>query len=78
MKKNAGLLSWIGIGLILTAYILNIFGIVESRSVLYLSFNVIGSIFIVFHAFHRRDYQPAVLNIVWAIVALVNLIIVLR
>lgn len=76
MKNLGNILSWIGIGLILVAYVLNVFGIVESRSVMYLSFNIIGSIFIIFHAFHRRDYQPAVLNIVWAAVAIINLVIV--
>ncbi len=77
MKHIDGFLSWVGVIIILGAYILNVFGVVETKSVLYLSANVIGSVFILGHAFHRRDYQPATLNIIWALVALINLVIVL-
>ncbi len=77
MKKVFNFLSWIGITLILLAYILNVFELVETKSFVYLILNTIGSVFIVFHAFLRRDFQPAILNIIWAIVALFNLIILL-
>jgi hypothetical protein len=78
MKSVSNFLSWFGILLILSAYILNVFNVLDTRNILYLVFNIVGSIFILIQAFHRRDYQPAVLNIVWATVALVNLIIVLK
>jgi hypothetical protein len=77
MKHFDGVLSWIGVLIILGAYILNVFGLVETKSVIYLLANVVGSVFILGHAFHRRDYQPAILNIIWAAVALINLVILL-
>lgn len=77
MKHFDGFLSWVGVLIILGAYILNVFGLVETKSVIYLLANVVGSIFILGHAFHRRDYQPAILNIIWAVVALINLVILL-
>lgn len=73
MKKFLNLLSWIGILIILAAYIMNVFGVIETQSLVYLLMNIVGSIFIIFHAFQRKDYQPAVLNIIWALVALINL-----
>lgn len=78
MKHFDGFLSWIGVLMILSAYILNVFGVIGARETIYLVLNIVGSVFIVFHAFHKRDYQPAILNIVWALVALVNLVIVLK
>lgn len=76
MKNFSNLLSWFGIVLILTAYTLNIFEIIQTKSLVYLILNIVGSVFIVFHAFHRRDYQPAILNIIWAVIALINLILI--
>lgn len=76
MKTLNNFLSWVGIVLILIAYVLNVFGILESRESIYLVLNLAGSILIIFHAFNRRDYQPAILNIIWALVAAINLILV--
>lgn len=73
MKTFLNLLSWIGILVILAAYVTNVFGVIETESLAYLLMNIVGSVFIIFHAFQRRDYQPAVLNIIWALVALINL-----
>ena len=78
MKHFDGVLSWVGVLIILGAYILNVFGVIWTQSIAYLLANVVGSVFILGHAFHRRDYQPAILNIIWAVVALINLVIILR
>jgi hypothetical protein len=65
--------GWYGVGAILSAYALNSFGYMGSGSVIYQLLNVTGAIGIVFVSLHRRAYQPAVLNAVWAIIALLAL-----
>lgn len=60
--------------LILLAYALNVFGALSAQDISYLLLNIVGSVFIIFHAFYRRDFQPAILNIIWALVALINVL----
>lgn len=74
MKKVSSFLSWLGILLILGAYVLNNFGLLNSFDFLYIFLNLVGSILIIFHALDRRDYQPVILNIIWALVAIISLI----
>lgn len=64
-------LGWYGVGVILLAYALLNFGVWSASSTWYLLCNLTGAIAIAIEAGTKRDQQPMVLNIVWALVALV-------
>ncbi|MEK7461137.1 MAG: hypothetical protein AAB647_02920 [Patescibacteria group bacterium] len=66
-------LGWLGVLIIISAYFLVTFTLVDPQSVLYLILNLIGSLLIVTETFSKRDFQPGILNIVWALIALVGL-----
>lgn len=67
-------LGWLGVLSILVAYSTNVFGILTSSSLIYLLMNFLGSTLILIETLNKRDYQPALLNLVWAIVAVIMLV----
>ena len=79
MKKNIiiNVLGWYGVAAILTAYILLNINIVSSQNMSYQLLNITGAICIAYDSFKDRDYQPVVLNIIWAIVALIAIVKIL-
>lgn len=66
--------GWYGVIAILVAYALLSFGIVDSHSLLYQILNGTGAVGIVYDAVKDRNYQPVVLNIIWALIALIAII----
>lgn len=70
-------IGWLGISLILIAYALNMFGILSPENIIYLVMNILGSLGVVYISLKKKTYQPGVLNIIWAIIALIALIGVL-
>lgn len=72
-RKLIELLGWYGVIAILGAYALLSFSVIKSNTLLYQLLNLTGAIGIVVHSFGKKAYQPGVLNIVWALIALVAL-----
>jgi len=68
------IVGWLGVGLIIVAYALLSFSILESRNGVYQIMNLLGSVGIIINSFAKKDYQPAALNIVWALIAIFALI----
>lgn len=68
------LVGWVGTSLILLAYILNIFEIIQVTDPLYLILNIIGSLGIVIITYIEKANQPLFLNLIWALVALISLL----
>ena len=62
-------IGWIGVGSLLLAYTLLSAGIIIGQSYIYHSITLVGSISIAFSAWYKRDSQPAVLNIIFAFIA---------
>ena len=85
MKKKEGtllseidtLVGWYGAGAILLAYTLVSFGILKSDSLSYQLLNLTGGFGIVVISWQKKAYQPAVVNIVWSIVAVFAIISIL-
>lgn len=73
-KKLTQKIGWVGVVAILLAYSLLNFGILSSSNPTYLGLNFIGAIAIAYEAWSKRDQQPMVLNIIWAVIALLALI----
>ncbi|MEI8123886.1 MAG: transporter [bacterium] len=70
-------LGWYGVVAVVLAYALLSFKILSSDSLLFQGLNLTGSIGIVIDALDDKNTQPAVLNIIWAIIALVAIVKIL-
>jgi len=80
MKKNLPneIIDWSGVILILVAYGLMSFGVMSSHSLVYQGINLIGALAIAFTSINKKDYEPGVLNITWAVIALIAIINILK
>jgi len=80
MKKNilGEVIGWYGALAVISAYGLLSFGYLDSGSLIYQILNVTGALGIVYIATKKKDYQSSVLNIVWALIAFVAIIGILR
>ena len=67
-------IGWVGVALILLAYLLNSLGTISASDTRYLLLNIAGSVCVGYEAFKKKDRQPVALNIVWALIAVVALI----
>jgi hypothetical protein len=66
-------LGWIGIILVLTAYGLITFEVIPAGSLLFMGLNLVGAIGIALDAWEDKNIQPVVLNIIWAVIAVVGI-----
>lgn len=70
--------GWYGTVAIVAAYALVSFNIIKSASLLYQLLNLTGSIGIIAVALDKKVYQPAVLNTIWAVIAIVAIVTLLQ
>lgn len=77
MKKIVEIFGWYGMIAILGAYFLISFKILESTSLIFQFLNITGAIGIVTVSLYKKAYQPGVLNIIWAIIALLAILRIL-
>lgn len=68
------IIGWIGVGLIVSAYTLNVFGLLRASDLTYCILNLLGAIGIIVSSYAKRDFQPIILNSIWVIVAIVGII----
>lgn len=66
--------GWYGAAAIVAAYALVSFEVVESDSALFQTLNLTGALGIVWVSVIKRAWQPAALNVMWAVIAAVALI----
>jgi hypothetical protein len=71
------LVGWLGVALILAAYVLLSMGYLAGQSIPYQSMMLIGSGSIAFEAWKKRDKQPMVLNLFFMGIALVSLLMLI-
>ncbi len=64
-------LGWYGMVAIVGAYALNSFGYLESSSLIYQLLNGTGAVGIVVVSFAKKAWQPGILNLIWACIAIV-------
>lgn len=76
-EKITEILGWYGVLAIIGAYALVSFEVINSSSLLFHGLNLTGAIGIVIDAFVDKNTQPAVLNIIWAIIAVIAIIKIL-
>jgi hypothetical protein len=78
MRILIEIIGWYGALAILLAYTLVSFEIIHSQSIEYQMLNFTGALGIFAVSFQKKVYQAATLNIVWALIALIALISILR
>jgi hypothetical protein len=73
MKKLIEIYGWYGMAAILLAYALASFSIISSAGLIYQILNGSGALGVMLASFHRKAYQPAALNLIWALIAVIAL-----
>lgn len=66
--------GWYGTAAIVLAYLLVSFSVLEATNIWYQVLNGTGALGIVLVSFHKRNYQPGVLNIIWTAIAAIAII----
>lgn len=66
-------LGWYGVLAILLAYTLITLHLRDAQNSVSLFLNLTGSIAIAIDAYHDRNIQPVVLNVTWAVIALIGM-----
>jgi len=74
VKKLTEIVGWYGVVAIVGSYTLISFGLVSAQSLPYQLINLSGALAIMFEAYKKRDVQPVVLNIIWALIAVVAIL----
>lgn len=70
MEKLTEALGWYGVIAIISAYALVSFSVFSATSIWYQLLNATGAIGIAIISFRKQTYQPGILNVVWALIAL--------
>lgn len=68
------IIGWYGTVAIIMAYALLSFGSIMSTDLIYQILNGTGAIGIVYVSFKKKAYQPGVLNVIWAMIAIIAII----
>lgn len=73
MKRN-DIIGWVGVLLILLAFALTTFGVINAKDIAYGLLNFSGALGIIISSYTKKDFQPVALNIVWLLVAIIAII----
>ena len=74
IKNLVEVIGWYGVVAIIGAYALSSFQIIVVDSLLYGILNFTGAGSIVLSSYSKGNYQPVVLNAIWAVVAVIALL----
>jgi hypothetical protein len=78
MKHKAeNVIGWYGVLAIILAYGLVSFNVITAKSISYQVLNLSGAVGIVVEALSKKDAQPVVLNIIWAVIAAIAIVHIL-
>lgn len=70
-EKITEIIGWYGVIAVVSAYALLSLNILNNNSLLFQGLNLTGAIGIIIDAIQDKNTQPAVLNVIWAIIALI-------
>ncbi|MCX6786672.1 MAG: hypothetical protein NTU85_02570 [Candidatus Kaiserbacteria bacterium] len=77
-KSFIEILGWYGMAAIVLAYALVSFSFLATNSIWYQLLNGTGAVGIVVVSLDKKAYQPGVLNIIWALIAVIAIFNILR
>jgi hypothetical protein len=66
--------GWYGMLAILSAYALINFRVLDTGTLIYILLNLSGSLGIAANAYSKKSYPPAVLNLIWMLIAAYGLL----
>ncbi|MBT3407901.1 hypothetical protein HOK68_00695 [Candidatus Woesearchaeota archaeon] len=66
--------GYIGLSLILLAYILNSIELLDNHSIYFFIINIFGSVLLTYYAFLLNSLPFLILNVVWVLFSIVELI----
>lgn len=69
------ILGWYGVTAVLIAYALVSFQIISAQTFTYNLLNLTGAIGIIVESLSKRDYPEVSLNIIWAIIAIISILV---
>lgn len=78
MKLSIEMFGWYGAMAILLAYALVSFSVLEPLDIWYQILNGTGAIGIMTVSYYKKAYQPGTLNLIWAVIALVAILNILK
>lgn len=67
-------LDWVGVIFVVGAYLSAVLGWVAATDWRYLGVNILGSAGIMYSSWKKKDRQPALLNLIWIVVAVIGLL----
>ena len=73
-RKLIETIGWYGVVAILLAYLLNSLNILNSSNIFYSLLNLTGALGIAIDAWRQKNFQPVILNLIWAFVAMATLV----
>lgn len=73
-NKLIEVFGWLSVVFILAAYGLVTFNVVEVKSLTYQLLNLVGALGIIMSSLDNKNWQPIVLNIIWASIAIFGII----
>ena len=72
-RLTSEIIGWYGTVAIVLAYALVSFYVIGSNNIVYQLLNFTGALGIILISVSKKTYQPAALNMMWAIIALIAL-----
>lgn len=72
--KLSDIAGWIGVSLVLFAYLLITLGTITPHNLWYGLMNLGGALGIILSSYAKRDYQPVILNCIWLVIAIVAIV----
>lgn len=68
------LIGWLGAGLLLLGFTLNLFQKIGVNSTAYLLLNLIGSLLLLYNAYHNGAFPFVAVNFVWVVFSGIKLV----
>lgn len=72
--KFAKTIGWCGTVLLMTTYMLNIFGVISAQSLTYLFANLFAAIFLGVRVYKDKNFSNLFLEFFWAAVAIIGIV----
>ena len=68
------LIGWLGAGLLLLGFALNIFRKIDANSNAYLLLNLLGSLLLLYNAYENGAFPFVAVNFVWVVFSAIKLV----
>lgn len=67
-------IGWFGAAALMSAYMLNSFGLLHAQSYIYQLLNILGALFIIYISYKKQVYQSVILNLMWLVIGIIAFI----